>query len=605
MCGISGIITKRTTNRKLPSLNSLNNLISHRGPDSSGFYSYKNVEFGHKRLSIIDLSTQGEQPMTYGDRYVITYNGEVYNYLELKEELLAQGYSFISNSDTEVIIAAYDFWGENCVNHFNGMWAFAILDTYKDKVFLSRDRFGIKPLYYYDCEDFFAFGSEIKQLLPLLERREPNVPVIIDYLVFGMEDHLDSTFFSGIKKLSPSHSIIYNLETHFISNKCYFDITQTGTNEIVSENEAVDKFMTVFKDSIKLRLRSDVKVGACLSGGLDSSSIVAIASRLYMSDSNFLAFHVTTNNDPKYNELPYVQELIKDLPVDLVIVDGSVENVKKNIEEVIRVQEEPFGSLSIILQYLLMQKAKEMNCKVLLDGQGGDESLLGYERYYPSIFLTLKPSKKLIFLTNVVRKSKLNLIALLAYTLYFTNSFVRIAVLRFRNTYIKKSSFKLLSKSLITSISMNYRNIFSLQRQEIFSTQLPHLLRYEDKNSMFFSIETRLPFLDYRCIKVATSINPLIKLKDGWSKYVLRKAIDGHVPQNIAWRKNKIGFELPQNEIIKNLDPELIKLINESPLLSQILEKDKLVRNFNFLDDRIKWRLYNIAKWEQLFEIVV
>jgi asparagine synthase (glutamine-hydrolysing) len=605
MCGISGIISKQGKSIEPTLIKQLNQSIIHRGPDSSGYLAYKNIAFGHQRLSIIDLSDDGKQPMSYQNKYVITYNGEIYNYLELREILVDHGYTFTSQSDTEVILAAYDYWGKDCINHFNGMWAFALLDKKNDEVFISRDRFGVKPVYYYDGEDYFAFGSEIKQLLPLLPKITADEPVLIDYLVSGMEDHLENTFFTGIKKLPSAHSFIYRLSDNLKTKNQYFDLVPIPDIQAKTESESVALYKKTFIDSIKLRLRSDVKVGTCLSGGLDSSSIAYYASKLYASSENFLAFHVSTSKDSKYNELPFVKELIKDIPIDLVIIDGSKENVIKNIDNVIKVQEEPFGSVSVVLQYLLMEKAKSMNCKVLLDGQGGDESLLGYERYYPSIFLSLKSSQKVRFLKNVIKKSKLNLISLLGYIFYFTNSFLRIKLLRRRNTFINAKAFALMNKEIFTTMAKNYRNIFDLQRQELFSTQLPHLLRYEDKNSMFFSIETRLPFLDYRNIQNAVSINPLFKIKDGWSKYILRKSIDQEVPSSIVWRKNKIGFELPENEIINFLEPELKQLLEKSPLTAKLIHKNKLIRNLASLDNRTKWRLYNIVKWEEIFKVKV
>lgn len=605
MCGISGIISKQGKSIEPFLIKQLNEVISHRGPDSSGYFSYKNIAFGHQRLSIIDLSDDGKQPMSYKDKYVITYNGEIYNYLELRETLVGQGYTFTSQSDTEVMLAAYDHWGKDCVNYFNGMWAFALLDKRNEEIFISRDRFGVKPVYYYDGEDYFAFGSEIKQLLPLLPAITANEPVLIDYLVAGMEDHLDETFFNGIKKLLSSHSFIYRLADNSKIKTRYFDLVPIPDIQAKSESESVALYKESFIDSIKLRLRSDVKVGTCLSGGLDSSSIAYYASKLYASDENFLAFHVSTSKDPKYNEMPFVEELIKDLPIDLIIIDGSKENVIQHIDDVIRVQEEPFGSASVVLQYLLMEKAKSMNCKVLLDGQGGDETLLGYERYYPSIFLSLNGLQKINFLRNVVKKSKLNLATLLGYIVYFTNAFLRIKMLKRRNSFINTRFFNLMNKEVYTTMAKNYRNIFNLQRQELFSAQLPHLLRYEDKNSMFFSIETRLPFLDYRNVQNAVSINPLFKIKDGWSKYILRKSINNEVPSSITWRKNKIGFELPQDEIMVGLEPELNQLLEKSPIINKITDKNELKMHLHEMDHRTKWRLYNIVKWEEIFKIKV
>ncbi|MFM7682093.1 MAG: asparagine synthase (glutamine-hydrolyzing), partial [Bacteroidota bacterium] len=423
MCGITGIINKTQESGILDKIRELNSLVQHRGPDSSDIYFYKNLAFGHRRLSIIDLSSDGQQPMIYLDRYIITYNGEVYNYLELKAELEIAGYIFHTSTDTEVILAAFDYWGKECVNRFNGMWAFAILDKQSDNVFISRDRFGVKPLYYFETDSFFAFGSEIKQLLPLMEEIIVNEDVLIDYLAVGLEDHLENTFFRGIKKLPSSFSISFNLGTFNLKKEQFFKIELDNKIKELNEQESLDLYKKDFLDSIKLRLRSDVKVGACLSGGLDSSAIVHYASKLFFEETGekFLAFHVVTSTNPKFNELNYVQELIKDLPIDLILIHADIDLVLKNVNEVIRLQEEPFGSPSVVLQYLLMQKAKSLNCKVLLDGQGGDETLMGYERYYASIFFSLGFFSKIKFIFDVIKHSKLNFFNLVSFFIYFSN----------------------------------------------------------------------------------------------------------------------------------------------------------------------------------------
>lgn len=602
MCGISLVISKKGHNIDSETLSKMNEVVNHRGPDSNSFYIRKNIGLGHTRLSILDLSNNGIQPM---EKYnlVLTFNGEIYNYIELRSKLIQFGYDFTTYTDTEVILAAYHYWGKDCVTHFNGMWAFAIFDIVKNEVFISRDRFGVKPIYYYDEDDFFVIGSEIKQILPFLSIITADEQVVVDYIVAGMEDHLSRTFFKGVNKLPPSNSLVFSLKDNSLSKTKYFELSPNSDVWNSSEFENVSQYEISFKESIRLRLRSDVRVGTCLSGGLDSSAIAYFASKLHDSNDKFLAFHVSSTSDSRYSEISYVHELVKDLPIDLVVVDGSKENILNNINDVIKVQEEPFGSPSVVLQYLLMKKAKDMKCKVLLDGQGGDETLLGYERYYPSVYKSLKWSQKLKYLVEVVNKSNLSFLKLIKYLFYFTNPYLRVKYLKFRSRFIRSKFLDLISIDIYENMSLNFRNIVELQKQEIFSTQLPHLLRYEDKNSMYFGIETRLPFLDYNCVQIAISIRPTLKVKDGWSKFILRKSTETNLPKSIVWRRDKIGFELPEDEIITFIEPELIQLLGKSKLIGKIVKIGELKRLLPSLNSRIKWRLYNLVKWELFFNI--
>ena len=285
MCGISGIIDK--VNHKIDSniLKDMNDKITHRGPDDEGFYFGDNFAFGHRRLSILDLSQDGHQPMHFNDRYTIIYNGEVYNYLELRKELKKEGYSFQSSSDTEVILASYDKWGEECVNKFNGMWSFAIYDKTKNTIFCSRDRFGIKPFYYTEINKKFIFGSEIKQLLEFRPKNIVNKSILIDYIVTRFEDYNNDTFFEGIKRLPQSHNLIYDLNNHSYEIKKYYQISFNDDIENYTLDESVKRYKSELERAVEYRLRSDVKVGTCLSGGLDSSSVASIAAKKYNQES--------------------------------------------------------------------------------------------------------------------------------------------------------------------------------------------------------------------------------------------------------------------------------------------------------------------------------
>jgi asparagine synthase (glutamine-hydrolysing) len=601
MCGISGIINKNKNKVNKRELKNINDLISHRGPDDEGFFFEKNFAFGHRRLSILDLSSDGHQPMHYLDKYTITYNGEVYNYLEIKEELLDFGYRFKSNTDTEVILASYDKWGQECVNKFNGMWAFAIHDKEKDIIFCSRDRFGIKPFYYTEIDNKFIFGSEIKQLLTYYDNRYVNKKILMDYLVIGFEEHTRETFFENIYKLEQSHNLIYDLNNNTYEIKRYYDISVNNVNKLNKE-ESISLYRQKLKDSIKLRLRSDVKVGTCLSGGLDSSSIASIASNIYnkISDSKFTAIHAKStqkNND----ESKYAFDVANYCNIDLKIVEPTSEDFFKNIDEVIYAQEEPFGGPSIFMQYFVMQKAKEENCKVMLDGQGGDETLLGYERYYPAYLMSLNIFDMVKNFFNVSKNSKLSIMQLIGYIIYFTNSKIRLKRLKNKNSFIKKEYFDIMSSHEVEENSKNYLNIFQLQYGEIYKTQMPHLLRYEDKNSMRNSIETRLPFIDYNVLEAGLSINNNLKINSGWTKYILRKVVNSILPPSIVWRKNKLGFEAPTKTWIDSIK----NTMEDSILNSNII--NKLTDNIDFhkLDEKQKWKLFNIAKWEEIYNVKI
>jgi len=598
MCGITGIISKNGNGVDKNEIQKINDLIAHRGPDDEGFYFEKNFAFGHRRLSILDLSSDGHQPMYYLDKYTITYNGEVYNYLEIKEELMKEGYSFTSHTDTEVILASYDKWGEDCVHKFNGMWAFAIYDEEKEVVYCSRDRFGVKPFYYTEIDGKFVFGSEIKQLVEFYDDRFVNKKVLMDYLVIGYENHSTETFFENILKLEQSHNLIYDLKTNNFEIKRYYDIKE---NEIkLDEISSVGIYKSKLIDAVTLRLRSDVKVGTCLSGGLDSSSIAAIASNIYaiQTNSKFLAIHAKSSQKDS-DESFFAQEVANNCNLDLNIIEPTSDEFIHCIDDVIYTQEEPFGSPSIFMQYFVMKKAKEIGCTVLLDGQGGDETLIGYERYYPAYLMSLSFFNFIKGFFEASKNSKLTKKQLFAYFFYFTKYKVRIKRLKNKNNFIKKEYFDLTSFDILERNSKSYLNLFELQHEEIFYTQMPHLLRYEDRNSMRHSIETRLPFIDFRVVEMALSIDNKLKIKKGWTKYILRKTVEKILPNTIVWRKNKFGFEAPAKIWLDSIENEILKSISKSKILSEILSSV----DFRKLDLTQKWKLFNIAKWEEIYNV--
>jgi asparagine synthase (glutamine-hydrolysing) len=602
MCGISGIINHSNTAVSEKEIGDMNQLIYHRGPDGDGFYFGAHFAFGHRRLAILDLTEDGRQPMVYKNDYVITFNGEIYNYLEIKEVLLNEGYTFQSKSDTEVILAAYHFWGEACVHQFNGMWSFALYDKKKDLLFCSRDRFGVKPFYYTVTDKQFVFGSEIKQLLPFLPKISCNKKVMLDYLIVGIEEYNNETFFESILKLEQGSNLIYDLKNHQFEIKKYYQLTLDPALKNVKEDEAVRKYASQLNDAVMLRMRSDVEVGTCLSGGLDSSSITAISSNLMrqMDGKPIKAIHAKAE-EKNIDESEFAQDVVNYCGANMEMVTPTFEDFYRVLDTVIYSQEEPFGSPSVVMQYFVLEKAREQNCIVMLDGQGGDESLLGYEKYYPAFLMEKKGLKKWTEFFNSSKNSKLSKLDLVKYYVYFTNYSIRMNRLKKRHQYLKPSVLKSFHSEILRELTSNYLNIDALQKLEIGKTQLPHLLRYEDKNSMLHSVETRLPFVDYRCVEMALSMPNQYKINKGWTKYLLRKGMEGKLPDKVIWRKNKLGFNAPENTWLGKIQDEMVVAIQHSNLLQSIIDFNKM--DFNKLDLRTKWRLFNIAKWEQLYSV--
>jgi asparagine synthase (glutamine-hydrolysing) len=601
MCGISGIIVSAGNQVAKHQIEKITDIISHRGPDGFGYFLENNLAFGHRRLAIIDLSENGHQPMHFGEKYVITFNGEIYNYIEVREELLTLGYAFKSKSDTEVILAAYDQWGDQCVNKFNGMWAFAIYDRTSQTVFCSRDRFGVKPFYYTQASRQFVFGSEIKQLLELKEKRAVNKQILIDYLVLGMEDHSEQTFFEGIYKLLPAHNLLYDLQTNTYQIQRYYSIAIDHAIRNMDEKSSIELYRKEFQRSIVYRLRSDVKVATCLSGGLDSSSIATLASDLYKTSSGNRFSAVTAKSiDKETDEAQYARIVVDKSDLDWHLVEPGTDDFFAIIDEVIRVQEEPFGGPSIMMQYFVFKKAKEIKSTVMLDGQGGDETLLGYERYYPAYLLSLPWHKRIIEFIESSNNSRLSKQELLKYYLYFTNYRIRLKRQLKRSSFVKKEFLSLVDRNLVKTMASTYSNITDMQLLEITKTQLPHLLRYEDKNSMRHSIESRLPFLDYILVELSLSINNEFKIHKGWTKYILRKALENTLSKEITWRKNKIGFEAPWRTWLNDKE-FFVQQLHKSKIISTISD-----REFTVTDDVVLlWRLYNIARWEELYKVEI
>lgn len=392
MCGIAGIISDSA--ETLAKINAATDLVNHRGPDGRGVYIQQNLAFGHRRLSILDLSELGKQPMSYVERYVITYNGEVYNYLEIREDLRKKGYQFKSDSDTEVILAAYAEWGQDCLHRFNGMFSFAIYDQVKQTVFCARDRFGVKPFYYLCHGTDLYFGSEIKQFT-VLPGWSPtlNKKKAVDFLVNDIIDRDEHTFFEQVKQLRGGCFLYYDLQKKTFEVKKWYSLEAKQEYQHLTEEEALRIFKDLFTDAVSLRLRSDVKVGSCLSGGLDSSSIVSVVNRLLKAENKSELQEVVSAcfNEKKYDEQIFIDKLVAEKNIAVHKVFPDINDLFPDLDKMLWHQDEPFGSTSIFAQWSVFKEARKNGLIVMLDGQGADEILGGYHTFLgPYILGALK-----------------------------------------------------------------------------------------------------------------------------------------------------------------------------------------------------------------------
>ncbi|VVE20255.1 asparagine synthase (glutamine-hydrolyzing) [Pandoraea eparura] len=609
MCGIAGIISRTHGDADLVRLEQMLASVFHRGPDGGAAESFGKVAFGHRRLAILDLSDEGKQPMhSMDDAFVLTYNGEVYNYVELREELMSLGFRFHSTSDSEVILAAYQAWGADCVNRFNGMWAFAILDRARRKVFCSRDRFGVKPFYYVEDDRAFMFGSEIRQLIGDAKPRA-NERVVLDFIVTSFSDHDEDTFFLGVRKLPAGCNLTYDLATDDYVIERYYTIPKRPEWQAKSAEEASREYTSLLDDAVKLRLRSDVPVGTCLSGGLDSSSVATLAATRYKSNGAADRFVGITavSESARSDESAFAKDVVERADLEWVSLRPTYEDFVATLPEVVKAQEEPYAGPSINMQWFVMRAARAHGLTVLLDGQGGDETLLGYEKYYAAHVATVWRERGPLAAWRAVTQArrnnaKLGFVNMAKFIVGGLSAPARYAFYRWRHGYVRKLPSQ---PAHLTEYAKACLDEFKLQSLEMTTTNLPILLRYEDKNSMAHSIETRLPFLDYRAVEAALSIRAEHKIRGGWSKWVLRRGMADRLPESVAWRKNKFGFEAPEDLWLPRHAPHMLDAIKRSPLLARLCEPTKLEAAFAGMDLRSRWRLYSVALWEDAFGVSV
>lgn len=598
MCGIAGIYSC-----DLPiGSNSLVAMVSsmrHRGPDHEGYLfvadgdptpitfsssesltnqlcgsnlsgvPQRGLFMGHKRLSIIDLSSAGHQPMSYADRNLwIIFNGEIYNYKELREELTSKGHRFQSVTDTEVILASYSEWGEKCVNRFNGDWAFALYDAKMKSLFLSRDRYGIKPLYYYynNFLKVFVFASEIKALtcLPFIPN-DINQPKCFEYLVFGLLDYGKETLHRDICQVEPGCNIILNLKSFRIEHRSYYSLNfdrDLGRYSRAKAASYADTIRDLLIDSVRIRLRADVPIGTCLSGGLDSSSIVVIINKLLKEEGVASAqigtrLKTFTSSFPgeEIDESKYAKLISAHTNADEHFIYPSDTDINREVHALIQHQDEPFGSASIYAQWKVMEQASK-HVTVILDGQGGDEVFGGYAHYRSAFLSQLLVAFKPVELANELYHSirmysslKQMMSMLKGFPLCLVPANMKpLLYLRWKKDIVRAALARINMESgsipfrFITSSFVPNLNEVLHKYQMKYSLQ--QLLHYEDRNSMAFSIESRTPFTDYRLVDYVFSIPAIFKYHNGWSKWLLRLAMRDLLPKEILWRQDKIGFEV-------------------------------------------------------------
>ncbi len=639
MCGIAGIILKQRSGINLAEkIATMTAAISHRGPDGEGFllaseqittpyynslqqnYQRKDLNyiptthltnshptaflaFGHRRLSILDLSDTGHQPMcnTEGKTW-ITFNGEIYNYIEIREELKKLGHIFISESDTEVILQAYKEWGTACVERFNGMWAFCIYDAEKHLCFASRDRFGVKPFYYINNKDIFSFASEQKAFVKaglINAKIDPNA--LHNYLINGLLETNTTNFFEGVNELMPGNNLVFNTKSFDIKISNYYNLTEhiTLKNDNLSEKELIEKVSYAFENSVKLRLRSDVEVGTCLSGGIDSSALAVSISEITGQALN--CFTSVFSNSP-INEEHFADVVAKKINAKHFKVEPTLDGFLKEVDDLIYSQDVPIWDTSTYAQYKVMELAKQNKIKVVLDGQGADELFGGYHHHFLAKWNNLFSGGNFISAMNEISASKK--------TIAFPLQFYLKEKAKQKN-YFNKKHFHLffktefLNSAQIKNPSVYFNSVNEQLVEDIYNTRLKSFLKCEDRCGMWHSVESRTPFADdIELINLLFSFNGNKKIKDGVSKYLLREAVKDKLPNEIYSRYDKKGFETPMNLWMKKMRPQIlseIKASNFDFVNYTDLEKSNSESAFH---NKLLFKLFVLSRWKKLFNVL-
>jgi len=616
MCGIAGYYGL-SKNKKL--LTAMNDIQAHRGPDGEGYFISDNIGFAHRRLAILDRA-HGDQPMYSRDKNLaVVYNGEIYNYKTLRQELESLGSEFVTESDTEVVLHAYSIWGEDCFDKFNGMFAIALYDKKADRLLLARDHFGIKPLYYANSgtkkSPKLVFASEIKPILASnMIAKKPNERIIYRYLKYRIHDDDKETFFEGIYRLGAGELMIVDKSGMRVKSFTNLKnkLLELSDKNNTYNNYETDNYKKRLFEAIKLRLQSEVPVGTSLSGGLDSSTVAVVINQLMKDEASskdvesvgdrqntFSAVFPNAEN----NEEKYVDDVIASVSkVKSHKIEPTADEFMKDLEDFIRTQEEPIISTGPYAQYSVMKYAKDY-VTVLLDGQGADEMMAGYSPYY---FVYLNQLKKDGRWLKLAKESMLS-----------TDILYRFLRIRIKNKLSSKtevSMHNLLAKDFSKSYKnetfmVNNDNLKKRLIEDVFYNSLPSLLRYEDKNTMRFSIEGRVPFIDKDLIEYIFSLSDDAIIKNSWNKRILRDATKGLLPESIRMRRNKIGFTTPEGEWFMRLKNRFYAVFMSPEFASRpYFNQPEVVKAFegfiagtNNSNSLLFWRLLNLEYWFREF----
>ncbi len=588
MCGIAGIVSPKGINKNL--IKSAAFSLQHRGPDGTHYYfnSKNRVAFGHTRLCIIDLSEAAQQPMHYAGRYTIVYNGELYNYIELKTELQQKGHRFTTSSDTEVVVALYAAYGKEGVKKMDGAFAFSIWDEVAQTLFAARDRFGEKPFFYAYEEDEFHFASELKALWKTGVKKEVNNRMLYNFLTIDYTSNPynpEETFFKNVYKLPAASHLTYSLQTGRLAIEKYWQV-YIEESTTINEKDAIEKFTYLLKNSIEKRLRSDVPIGTSLSGGLDSSAIVAFCNEIKNSAYSHQCFTAAFAGFER-DETEQAAAIAKQFDLKHTTVETTPEEIVRLMIAVMKHQEEPILSASPLAQYKVYESAKQNGITVLLDGQGADEILGGYHKYYKWYWQQLYRKKKLSA-SNEKRAAEAlgigqtfglkNKVAALFPQLAFALQQSKKKKAAFRSTYLNRE-FAFQNKeqfyySLPAAADLNSALYFNT-----FNYGLEELLRLADRNSMAHGVEVRLPFLSHELVEFLFTLPPHFKIQNGWTKWLLRKAAAPLLPKEVVWQRDKVGFEPPQKAWMQNaqvqeaIEEGKKKLVGKGILDSNVLKK--------------------------------
>ena len=593
MCGIVAVLQREGGSVDQDLILSMTRRLVHRGPDDEGMFFDGPVGLGFRRLAILDLTPSGHQPMVALDgSAVLVFNGEIFNYVELRDELRTRGHTFCSTGDAEVLLHSYLEWGTSCVERFNGEWAFVIYDRARRVLFGSRDRFGIKPLYRLETSTATLWASEIKALLAFPGYRPAvNWDVAADFLLNGSLDHTSGTFFRGVEPVPAATAFELRLDAGE-RRWHYWSIPAGPPTEAVCD--PAGRFAEIFEDAVRVRLRSDVPVGVCLSGGLDSTAVICAMARARRGadDSGAGPVRAFSYHHDDFSELPYVDATVKETGAALQRLLMDHKSLWQMTESVIRAHDEPVHTLTAMVGFELMRMIAGAGVTVILNGQGADESLGGYDSYFRDAWYTTVRGGRPWRAWKEIRqfaaahggKPGHLLSGVLVHTikteLRRLGSYRALARVRARRTLRSQGWFAgrmLEDGSVPGAAPLDLRSVL---HRSVTREPLPLYLRVEDRNSMAHSVEVRLPLLDYRLIELAFSLDNDWKIRGEWNKYVLREAMRGRIPEMVRTRVDKMGFPSPTRDLLRDETRDsLLDIIGSQPARERgIYHTDTILR---------------------------